>query len=94
MSTSKASSKSSSTKKISTGRKTPAKAYFKRYWQLYAMLALPMIYFIIFKYIPMQYIQIAWKDYKLNMSVWQMPVTAEHGMKYFNQAFHSNRKPL
>ena len=89
MSTSKASSKSSSTKKISTGRKTPAKAYFKRYWQLYAMLALPMIYFIIFKYIPMQYIQIAWKDYKLNMSVWQMPVTAEHGMKYFNQAFHN-----
>ena len=64
-----------------------AKVYLKRYWQLYAMLALPLIYFVIFKYIPMQYIQIAWKDYKLNMSVWQMPVTGDHGLKYFKQAF-------
>ena len=64
-----------------------AKVYLKRYWQLYAMLALPLIYFVIFKYIPMQYIQIAWKDYKLNMSVWQMPVTGDNGLKYFKQAF-------
>ena len=67
--------------------KSSAKVYFRRYWQLYAMLALPLIYFVIFKYIPMQYIQIAWKDYKLNMSVWQMPVTGDHGLKYFKQAF-------
>ena len=51
------------------------------------MLALPLIYFVIFKYIPMQYIQIAWKDYKLNMSVWQMPVASDNGLKYFKQAF-------
>ena len=70
-------------------QKGSAKVYFKRYWQLYAMLLLPLIYFIVFKYIPMQYIQIAWKDYKLNMSVWDMPVTGEHGLKYFNQAFHN-----
>ena len=67
--------------------KSSAKVYFRRYWQLYAMLALPLIYFVIFKYIPMQYIQIAWKDYKLNMSVWQMPVTGDNGLKYFKQAF-------
>ena len=66
------------------------KVYMKRYWQLYAMLLLPMIYLLIFKYIPMQYIQIAWKDYKLNMSVWEMPVASDHGLKYFKQAF-SNR---
>ena len=68
-------------------KKGSAKVYLKRYWQLYAMLALPLIYFVIFKYIPMQYIQIAWKDYKLNMSVWQMPVTGDNGLKYFKQAF-------
>ena len=66
------------------------KVYMKRYWQLYAMLLLPMLYLLIFKYIPMQYIQIAWKDYKLNMSVWEMPVASDHGLKYFKQAF-SNR---
>lgn len=27
--------------------------YFKRYWQLYALMALPVAYYIIFKYIPM-----------------------------------------
>ncbi|WP_373231084.1 ABC transporter permease [Cohnella sp.] len=37
--------------------------YFRRYWQLYALLALPMVYFIIFKYGPMYGIQIAFKDF-------------------------------
>ncbi|MFV0519273.1 MAG: ABC transporter permease [Lachnospirales bacterium] len=27
--------------------------YFKKYWQLYAMMLLPIIYFIVFKYIPL-----------------------------------------
>lgn len=29
------------------------KSHFKRYWQLYAMMALPLVYLIIFKYMPM-----------------------------------------
>ncbi|MCI3922195.1 ABC transporter permease subunit [Paenibacillus sp. TRM 82003] len=37
--------------------------YFGRYWQLYAMLALPLAYFLIFKYGPMYGIQIAFKDF-------------------------------
>lgn len=37
--------------------------YFRRYWQLYALLVLPMAYFIIFKYGPMYGIQIAFKDF-------------------------------
>ena len=43
--------------------------YIKRYWQLYALLALPLLYLLVFKYLPMVYIQIAFKKYKLNMSV-------------------------
>lgn len=37
--------------------------YFRRYWQLYALLVLPLAYFIVFKYGPMYGIQIAFKDF-------------------------------
>ena len=46
-------------------RKQNLGAYIKRYWQLYALLALPMIYFIVFKYAPMVYVQIAFKKYSI-----------------------------
>lgn len=39
------------------------KVYFRRYWQLYALLALPLAYFVIFRYGPMYGIQIAFKDF-------------------------------
>ncbi len=42
--------------------------YMKRYWQLYVLLALPMLYLLIFKYIPMIYIQIAFKKYSTQTS--------------------------
>ena len=48
-----------------TSKKVPAVknrksigVYMKRYWQLYLLLFLPMLYLIIFKYVPMVYIQI------------------------------------
>lgn len=48
--------------------------YFRRYWQLYALLVLPLTYFIIFKYGPMYGIQIAFKDFNffqgINGSEW------------------------
>ncbi|ALP35136.1 polysaccharide ABC transporter ATP-binding protein [Paenibacillus sp. IHB B 3084] len=37
--------------------------YFRRYWQLYALLVLPLVYFIVFKYGPMWGVQIAFKDF-------------------------------
>lgn len=40
-------------------------AYFKRYWQLYALLLLPILYFVIFRYGPMYGVQIAFKDFNL-----------------------------
>ena len=63
--------------------------YIKRYWQLYALLALPLLYLLVFKYAPMIYIQIAFKKYKLNMSVWEMPLAKKHGFEYFIKAFSS-----
>ena len=43
--------------------------YIKRYWQLYALLALPLLYLLVFKYAPMIYIQIAFKKYKPRLRV-------------------------
>lgn len=68
-------------------KKVSTSVYMRKYWQLYLLLLLPMAYLIIFKYVPMVYIQIAFKDYKIGMSPFAMPVTSKHGMKYFIQAF-------
>ena len=71
-------------------RKQNLGAYIKRYWQLYALLALPMIYFIVFKYAPMVYVQIAFKKYSIVESVWKMPLAKNHGFEYFIKAFSNN----
>jgi putative aldouronate transport system permease protein len=65
-------------------------SYFKRYWTLYLLLLLPLAYFTIFKYIPMTYIQIAFKKFSIVKSVWEMPWADNHGFEYFVKAF-SNR---
>lgn len=66
------------------------KVYIKRYWQLYALLLLPMIYLLVFKYVPMKYILIAFKKYSIVQSVGEMPWAKNHGMEFFIKAF-SNR---
>ena len=47
----------------SVGRRTLKKRIMNN-WQLYAMLAIPVILTIVYKYIPMYGIQIAFRDYK------------------------------
>lgn len=37
--------------------------YMMRYWQLYAMLVCPIAFFIVFKYLPMYGVTIAFKDF-------------------------------
>lgn len=61
--------------------------YIKRYWTLYAMLLLPMVYFLIFKYVPMTYIQIAFKKFSITKSAWEMSWAKDNGMEYFIKAF-------
>lgn len=68
-------------KKVSMG------SYVKRYWQLYVLLLVPMLYLFIFKYVPMVYIQIAFKKYSIVESVWKLPWAANHGFEYFIKAF-------
>ncbi|WP_051086686.1 ABC transporter permease [Saccharibacillus kuerlensis] len=61
--------------------------YFKRYWQLYALLSLPILYFLIFRYGPMYGVQIAFKDFNLfqgiNGSEWI-------GLEAFREVFAMN----
>lgn len=58
--------------------------YAKRDFWLYFLVALPMIYFIIFKYIPMYGITIAFKDYNLFKGVSGSPWI---GLKAFKEIF-------
>lgn len=70
-------------------RKTPFGVYMKRYWQLYALLLLPLVYLLVFKYVPMVYIQIAFKKYSIVESIWKLPLAANHGFEYFIKAFNN-----
>jgi putative aldouronate transport system permease protein len=53
---------------------------------LYLMLFLPIIYFLVFKYVPMANIVIAFKDYNQFRGVWESPWV---GLKWFVQTFQS-----
>ena len=77
-------------KPATTRKKVDFRVYMKKYWQLYAMLALPLLYLLIFKYAPMIYVQIAFKKYSLVESVWKLPLAANHGFEYFIKAFQNN----
>ena len=63
------------------------KVYMRKYWQLYALVALPLIYLLVFKYFPMVYIQIAFKKYSIVKPLWELEWADNHGFQYFIKAF-------
>ncbi|MDR1687666.1 MAG: ABC transporter permease subunit [Clostridiales bacterium] len=75
--------------KPDSGKLKKTSNYLKRYWTLYLLLLLPLVYFIIFRYIPMFYVQIAFKEYRLNMPIWEMEWADNYGFKYFIEAFRN-----
>lgn len=71
------------------------KASFKKYWQLYLLLLVPLVYFFVFRYGPMEYILTAFKKYKIGVSVWEMDWAVNKKKEtdvffYFKQAFGDN----
>ena len=58
---------------------------FKNYWQLYAMLLLPVLYILIYNYGPMVGLQIAFKDYTPRLGMFGSPWA---GLKYFKKFFN------
>ena len=63
-------------------------SYLKRSWMLYAMLALPMAFFLLFRYVPMTNIVIGFKDYNIFQGVWSEG-SPWVGWKWFKRAFAS-----
>lgn len=54
-------------------------------WQLYVFLLPAMIYFVIFRYVPMAGVQIAFKEYLAPLGMWKSPwVGLEHFQRFFN----------
>ena len=66
------------------GRKRRASYYIKRDWILYAMLILPMAYYIVFKYAPMYGVTVAFKNYNIFKGVMGSEWV---GLKYFQTIF-------
>ena len=52
-----------------TGRRTAVKKLIHS-WQLYVLMALPLMYLIIFKYVPMYGAQIAFKNFIVTKGIW------------------------
>ena len=58
----------------------------KRHWQLYLIILLPIIYLIVFKYMPIIGSQIAFREYNFKGGIWHSPFV---GLKNFKMFFSS-----
>lgn len=65
---------------------TPIGKRIGKYWQLYLMLLIPVVITIIYKYIPMYGIQIAFRDYKASQGMWGSDWV---GLQWFQRFFSS-----
>lgn len=69
-------------------RKSAGRLYFAKTWQLYLMLIPPIIYFIIFKYLPIYNARLAFLDYNMfsgiSGSTW-------NNFANFKEVFHSDQ---
>lgn len=56
----------------------------RKNWQLYLLLLIPVVYIIVFAYVPMGGTMIAFKDYRIKKGVWGSPWV---GLKHFENFF-------
>ncbi len=67
-------------------RKTDWKNYFAQYWFIYVILAVVLAYYVIFKYIPMYGVLIAFKRYTPSAGIWGSDWV---GLRNFERFFSS-----
>ena len=65
--------------------------YFRRYWTLYLLLLLPIIFFIVFRYTPMAYILMAFKKNNIIKPPWQVAWAKDNGFEWFIKAFRDKQ---
>ena len=63
--------------------------YFKAHWQLYMMVAFPVIMLAVFSYAPMYGILLAFKNYRIVDGIWGSPWAAHFGMDNFVRFFNN-----
>jgi putative aldouronate transport system permease protein len=68
------------------GKKQTALLKIRKAWRLYVLIALPVMYIIIFKYVPMYGAQIAFKDFIVSRGI---SGSEWVGFKYFVRFFNS-----
>jgi putative aldouronate transport system permease protein len=78
--TEKAVNKLKVTKSSTTWRK------MKKHWQFYLLIVPPMLYILIFKYIPLAGLQIAFREFNVVGGIWHSPWV---GFDQFSRFFHS-----
>ncbi|HJA91717.1 MAG TPA: ABC transporter permease subunit [Candidatus Eisenbergiella merdipullorum] len=67
-------------------KKANVKVYLKNSWQLYAMLVIPVVYMLLFKYKPMLGVVVAFKKFNVFQGIWDSPWI---GLANFKEAFSS-----
>ena len=60
---------------------------FRRNKVLYLMVLPVVLFYILFSYVPMVGIQIAFKDFKPMLGMWASPLTDNHGFAHFIDFF-------
>ncbi|MFF0380301.1 ABC transporter permease [Actinoplanes missouriensis] len=63
-----------------------AQRSWRQHWQLYLLVSVPLAYFVIFKYVPMTFNVIAFKDYSPVLGAWDSPWV---GLRNFEQLFNN-----
>ena len=61
------------------------KTEISRNWQLYVLLIVPVTYVVIFSYIPMLGLQIAFKDFRISQSMWSAPIHPQGAFYQFHR---------
>lgn len=64
-------------------RKMTFRQKVTKHWQFYLIVALPMLYFIVFKYVPMYGILLAFKRYRVSQGIWGSPWVGLYQFKKF-----------
>jgi putative aldouronate transport system permease protein len=70
--------------KSGKGWRYAARRSWQRHWQLYLLIIPPLVYFAVFKYLPMLNAVIAFKDFNVVAGIWGSPWA---GLKHFNNFF-------
>lgn len=63
-----------------------AKKSLRKHWQLYLLVIPPVLFFILFKYLPMANAVLAFKNYQVTKGIWGSPWV---GTKYFDMLFNN-----